>query len=119
MLSSTGETTSVPGSNGWNPVWPPCANAMPASESSNKWFGGGSFTKRAMEFRNGISSFNEGDLVDLLERGDSRLRLGERRFAQERHAFFPRQAANLRARPLAENHLADVLGKVQQLVNGT
>src|SRR6266853_6372239 len=44
MLSSTGETASVPGSKGRKPVCVPCAKATPASDSSNTWLGGGSVT---------------------------------------------------------------------------
>ncbi len=61
--------------------------------------------------------FDEGDLVDLLQRGDAGFDFGQRRFPEEMHTVFACRLANLRARPLFENHLANAVGQLQQFVN--
>src|SRR6266478_2600814 len=104
MLSSTGETASVPGSKGRNPLCVPCAKATPASDSSNTWLGGGSVTSCEIWLNSDIillyeitpqyeitpltSPLNKGDFIDLLQCRDTRARFLKRRLTQERHAFF-------------------------------
>src|SRR5665213_3100178 len=126
MLSSTGETTSVPGSKGAKPgtpgrPLPGCAKAMPASESSKTWLGGGSFTSREIWFRMDIrcaaSNLDEGDLVNFLERGHAPARLLERRFAEECHALFASRAANFGGRTAVQNHFTDTLRQIQQFMD--
>ena len=41
----------------------------------------------------------------------------DRRLAQEAHALLARRALDLGDRPLVENHLADVIGQVEQLAD--
>src|ERR1700682_6225501 len=64
------------------------------------------------------SSFDERYLVDLLQRGHSAAGFIERRFSQERHPFIARDAFDLRRGPLVQNHLADMLAQIQQLMDG-
>src|SRR5690348_4966509 len=61
--------------------------------------------------------FNERDLVNFFQRRDSRLYLIQRRLTQEVHAFTLRGLANLRARTLCQNHFADVVRQIKQLMD--
>ena len=61
---------------------------------------------------------NEGDLVDLLERGEAAADALERRLAQEAHAFLAGQLANFGGGLLFQDDFADGVGQVQQLVDG-
>src|SRR5215472_15558129 len=63
-------------------------------------------------------SLDERDLVDLLQGGDTGLDPGQRRLAQEPHAFFVCCPADLRRRPLLQNQLADAVRKIEQFVDG-
>src|SRR5437899_12771420 len=102
MLSWMGETMSTPGSKG---VKLPLAgsatrtNEMPISDSSNACVGGGSFKKligrklASEVMAKGLAlRLDKRDLVDLLQSSHSAAGLLQRRFAQERHAFFTRRA---------------------------
>src|SRR5438105_7227064 len=61
---------------------------------------------------------NECDLIDFFQRRCTREYLGERRLAEERHAFFAGSALDFGRRPSFDDHFANVIGKIQQLVDG-
>src|SRR5690242_3319681 len=122
------------------------AIAMPASESSKARAGGGSRQRaervieqerrrqkakgkrqKAKVLRGSnpwllcalaFLALDEGDFVDLLQSGRSLLHFEQRRLPQERHALFAGQALDLRSRALIENHFADALGQVEELMDG-
>src|SRR5690242_5313230 len=71
-----------------------------------------------LSFALSFLAFDEGDFVDLLQSGRSLLHFEQRRLPQERHALFAGQALDLRRRALIENHFADALGQVEELMDG-
>src|SRR6185503_20134268 len=91
---------------------------MPASDNSKRYAGGGSRTRFLMESRSGIVGlFDKRDLIDLFQGRDALARFGERRIAQEGHALVAGGAANFGGRAFVENHFADFLGEVEEVVN--
>src|SRR5262249_47304771 len=64
-------------------------------------------------------SLDERDLVDLLQRGDAGLDLGQRRFTEEPHTLFVGRPADFRRRPLFQNQFTDTVGKIKQFVDGS
>src|SRR5258708_28760194 len=65
-----------------------------------------------------LPSLNEGHLVDLFERGQALANFGKGGVPQKRHPFIPRDTLDLRRRPAADDHLADMVGQVEQLGDG-
>src|SRR5260370_39462712 len=65
-----------------------------------------------------LPSLNESHLVDLFERGQALANFGQGGVSQKRHPFIPRDTLDLRRRPAADDHLADMVGQVQQLGDG-
>src|ERR1700704_4943258 len=65
-----------------------------------------------------LPSVNERHLVDFFERCDALAHLGKGGVPQKRHSFFPRDALDLRSRPATDDHLADMIGQIQQFGNG-
>src|ERR1700730_3008291 len=63
------------------------------------------------------SSFDESNLVDLLQCSHSTARFFESGLAQESHALFARDTLDLRGRTLVQNHLAYMFAQVEQLVD--
>src|SRR6266436_2689615 len=61
---------------------------------------------------------NERYLVDFLERRDPFAYFCQGGVPQKRHSFVPRDALDLRSRPPADNHLAYMVGQIQQFGNG-
>src|SRR5436309_6864032 len=128
LLSRDGDTEIMPPSSGRKSnsgSFAVRAMATPASESSKAKAGGGSrqraakgrFIRRNVRSRLAFLSFNKCDFIDLFQRAGSELHLGQRRLAQKSHPLFARRAPDLGRRPLVQNHLANVLGKIQQLMN--
>src|SRR5690348_6605084 len=62
-----------------------------------------------------ISLVNEGHLVDFAKRGDAGAHASQTRFAQKLHAFLFGDALDFGSWPLVDDHLADAIGKVEQL----
>src|SRR2546427_9838463 len=62
--------------------------------------------------------FNERHLVNFPERGNSQAHFLHGRFAQEGHPVFFGRPFDLRRGALVQNHFADAVGQIQQLVNG-
>src|SRR5260221_14431924 len=95
MLSRSGDTETVPGVSGWNSVCGALANSaleIPASDTSKAYAGGGS------RKRERFILFDKRDLVDLFQGRNAATHLVHGGIAQERHAFFARQAFDLRRR---------------------
>src|SRR6202795_4077235 len=61
---------------------------------------------------------NERHLVDLFKSCDAVAHFGKGGVPQKRHPFVAGDALDLRGRPTADDHLADVVGQIQQLGNG-
>src|SRR5208337_2485395 len=66
-----------------------------------------------------LGSLHKGDLVDLLEGGDPKPNLLQRRLTQCHHAFLPCHPANLRTRFLVKNKFAHAVREGQQFTNGS
>src|SRR6267378_2029123 len=65
-----------------------------------------------------LPSVNERHLVDFFERCDPLAYFGQGGVPQKRHSFVPRDALDLRSRPAADDHLAYMVGQIQQFGNG-
>src|SRR5258708_1760719 len=61
---------------------------------------------------------NESHLVDFFQGGDPSADFCQPALAQSDHAFFARDALDLRGGPAIHNHFADPVGQVQQLADG-
>src|ERR1035441_4333634 len=95
------------------------ADAMPASVIS-KAMAGGASCKSDLSLSMIIGPalrLDERDLVDFPQGGDSQAHLFHRRIAQEGHAVFLGGALDLRGGAAVQDHFADAVGEVQQLVN--
>ena len=62
---------------------------------------------------------DKGHFVDFLESGEAAPNAIQRRFPQKLHTFLLRQLAHFGGRFLLENHLANRIGQVEQLVDGS
>src|SRR6266545_3389021 len=95
---------------------------MPASETSKAITGGGSLrmdvNRSAKWAARVMSGLDERHFVDFPQRGDALADLLHSRFAQERHAFFAGQALDFGSGALVQNHFADAVGQVEQLMDG-
>src|SRR5437773_2659972 len=60
---------------------------------------------------------NECDLVDFFQRRNPRKYFLERGIAEERHTFIMGGALDFGCGPPLDDHFANVIGKIQQLVN--
>ena len=61
----------------------------------------------------------ERHLIDLAQRRDPRADLAQARIAEEGHALFPGHALDLRSRAAVDNHLADAVGEIEKLADGS
>src|SRR5438105_14390851 len=61
--------------------------------------------------------FDEGDFIDLFQRGNARLYFIKRRLAQEAHSLVTGGATDLRGRLLGQDHLADAIAEIEELVD--
>src|ERR1700722_17922702 len=121
-LSFSGESTSTPAFSGRKSssvLDPRRAKASPASDNSKTMDGGGFCNTALRESSKLIPlSFDERDLVDFLQGAHALAHFLHRRFTQEGHAFVARLTLDLGGRPLVQNHFADLVAEVQQLVYG-
>src|ERR1700674_956321 len=67
-----------------------------------------------MPWRMLFPSLNERHLVDLFEGCHAFAHFGKGGVPQKRHPFVARDAFDLRRRPAADDHLADMVGQIQQ-----
>src|SRR2546426_9411774 len=61
---------------------------------------------------------NECDLVNVFQCRDAGKYFLERRIAKKSHAFIVRRAFDFRCRPFFGDHFANVIGKIEQLLDG-
>src|SRR5215467_1763727 len=70
-----------------------------------------------MPWRYAADSVNKSHLIDFAKRGGSDSHLGQPALPQSDHTFLARHALNFRGGAAINDHLANVVGKVEQLAN--
>src|SRR4051794_24393599 len=120
MLSRSGDMASTSSFTASKPTCrdePGRRYAIPRSETSKTYSGGGSCKNPVMFLRKLMILLDERHLVDFLQRCNAEPALFHRGVAQKRHSFFLGRALDLGRGPLVENHFANPIAQVQQLVN--
>src|SRR5580658_3533723 len=65
-----------------------------------------------------VRLLNERHLVDFAQGGQSRADFAQGRIAQEQHAGVPRGALDFRSGTAVDDHLANVIGKIEKFGDG-
>src|ERR1700693_37977 len=137
MLGSTGEGVTTPSgsaskaccSSATRRLAPraaatPCGPISQASAGLGRWSSQrvtrsrGDWAERVSRLGDSLALLNECHLVDFPQRGQSGADFGDAAIAQEGHALVLGAALDFAGGPAVDNHLPNMIGEVEQLVDG-